>query len=91
MKLPHRQQRLAKLSKRLDSAWRDVEKLILTKKQESYDEAVALLMDLRDLASIQKDPDGFRRRIKEVRTRHSGKSRFIRQLRDLETKSETAH
>lgn len=51
-----RQQRLTKLSKRVDGA-----------------------------------PDGFRRRIKEVMTRHSGKSRFIRQLRGLEVQGGSGH
>jgi hypothetical protein len=43
--------RLDQLAKREAHAWREAEDLVATKKARAYDEAVALLIDLRDLAA----------------------------------------
>lgn len=78
-----RKQHLEKLSKRLEEVWAQVEDLIALKKQESYREAIALLRDLQEIASDKKDARDFQHRIRDIRTRHNGKSSFIRQLQAL--------
>ena len=52
--------------------WEKVERLIAIRQPKSYDQAVELLADLRDLAA-RKDEIGFRRQIEALRAAHGGK------------------
>ena len=72
-----KKRRLAALSVRGDAAWREIESLIELRSAPGYDEAVALLTDLRDLACKQGRRDEFVRRLAEVRNRHARKGRFL--------------
>ncbi len=59
--------------------WAKVESLIAIKQPKSYDQAVELLVDLRDLAS-RKDAADFRRRVEALCTAHARKSTLIDRL-----------
>jgi hypothetical protein len=59
--------------------WRKIETLIATKQPKSYDRAVALLMDLRDLAD-REDGDIFRSRLEALRAEHSRKPTLIQRM-----------
>jgi hypothetical protein len=72
-----KERRLAALSIRGEAAWREIESLIELRSAPGYDEAVALLTDLRDLACKQGRRDEFVRRLAEVRARHARKGRFL--------------
>ena len=69
--------RLAALAIRGEAAWREVERLIELRSAPGYDEAVAMLTDLRDLACQQARRDEFVHRLAEVRNRHARKGRFL--------------
>jgi hypothetical protein len=59
--------------------WNKVGSLIATKQPKSYDLAVELLVDLRDLAA-RKDGADFRRRLEGLRVEHSRKPTLIGRL-----------
>jgi hypothetical protein len=62
--------------------WDRAEAAIETKKASGYDEAIALLKDLRDLAERQGKLTAARTRLESLRARHSSKSSFVRRLRE---------
>jgi hypothetical protein len=59
--------------------WEKVKGLIATKQPKSYDHAVELLVDLRDLAA-RKDGGSFRLRVEELRVAHARKPTLIGRL-----------
>jgi hypothetical protein len=59
--------------------WRKVESLIAIKQPKSYDQAVELLVDLRDLAA-RKEEVGFRQQVEALRAAHGGKRTLIARL-----------
>ena len=59
--------------------WGKVESLIAIKQPKSYDQAVQVLADLRDLAA-RKDELGFRRQIETLRAAHGSKRTLIARL-----------
>ncbi len=59
--------------------WEKVEHLVATKQPKSYDQAVQLLVDLRDLAA-RKDAADFRWRVEALRTAHARKPTLIDRL-----------
>ncbi len=60
--------------------WNEIENLISTKQPKSYDSAVELLVDLRDLASRKGKTDEFRTRLDAIRMAHARKPSFIERL-----------
>jgi hypothetical protein len=72
--------RLKALVRRGMSAWGDVESLIALRNNAVYDQATAMLCDLRELALRQGSDDEFHRRLVELRGRHKSKPRFIERL-----------
>jgi hypothetical protein len=60
--------------------WAEAEQAVQTKKKDAYEQAVAHLKDLHDLAARAGQGDAFGQRLKELRARHAGKSAFLRQL-----------
>ncbi|MFG1606009.1 hypothetical protein [Actinoplanes sp. NPDC049265] len=72
--------RLAELRKDTAAAWRHVETLIESKKPKEYDVAVTLLVDLRDLAFLDGDIDGFEERMRLLRTAHARKPTLLDRL-----------
>jgi FtsZ-interacting cell division protein YlmF len=77
-----RAQHLDKLAGRESTLWKQVEKLIATKQPKRYDEALALLEDLRDLAA-RNDGGDFRRRLEALRGEHARKATLIKRLHKL--------
>ncbi len=77
-----RKKRLNEIVGRESLLWDQIESLAAEKKAQSYDKAVELLIDLRDLASHGGSSD-FSLRLKNLRERHSSKSSFIECLRIL--------
>jgi hypothetical protein len=71
---------LDRLAGKEPTLWQKVESLVAAKLPKSYDQAVELLMDLRDLAA-RKDEGDFRRRVEALRTVHAGKRTFIDRMR----------
>jgi hypothetical protein len=69
------------------SAWEAVEALIATKQPNKYDEAIKLLVDLRDLDARKTNGD-FRRFIEELRRTHARKPSFIQRLDSANLDSE---
>ena len=59
--------------------WKKVEELIATKLPKSYDQAVEVLVDLRDLAARNEGAD-FGRRLEELRAEHDRKRTLIERL-----------
>jgi hypothetical protein len=69
---------LRQLGKREPQVWQDVEQML--KGYQQYDEAVAHLTNLRDLAAFQKTEVEFKRRLLELRTRFKSRHSFIQRL-----------
>jgi len=61
------------LDKQQETIWEKIASLILTKKPNYYDEAVQLLVDLRDLGKKNKTTIEFNTKLLEVRKKHSRK------------------
>jgi len=77
-----RARRLDALSRREPEAWREVDALIALKKPQEYDRAVALLMDLRDLAVRSGGAGAFESRVLELRELHAKKSTLLKRFED---------
>ena len=72
---------LETLAGREKQAWEQVSELIHTTKPKNYDQAVNLLVDLRELA-VQRDSEGeFNSALEQLRTLHSSKPSFLRRLK----------
>jgi hypothetical protein len=71
---------LDKIAGREPQLWAEVDALIAVRQPKSYDRAVKLLLDLRDLDARKKGGD-FGPCIAEVRRQHSHKPAFIERLR----------
>ena len=61
--------------------WRQADQLVEQKKAREYEEAVALLTDLHELAVRDGESAAFDRRIEEFQERHAGKPALIGRLR----------
>jgi hypothetical protein len=72
--------RLKALIRRGAAAWGDVEGLIALRNNTTYDQATAMLWDMRELALRQGSDDAFHHRLVELRERHKSKPRFIERL-----------
>ncbi|MBM4321898.1 MAG: hypothetical protein FJ125_18670, partial [Deltaproteobacteria bacterium] len=72
---------LDSLTGREPKLWSEAETLIATKQPKSYDRAVELLVDLRDLAAREQKADEFRLRIHALRAEHQRKPSLIERLR----------
>jgi hypothetical protein len=66
---------------RAAQAWRDVQALIEEKKARPYDDAVALLVKLRDLAAFQDRLAEFEARLSSLQTQYAGRPAFQERLR----------
>jgi hypothetical protein len=72
---------LNELAKRQEAAWAKVDQLIATKQPKKYDEAVALLGDLRELAARDGNGQEHSARVERIRIQHEGKPSFIGRMR----------
>lgn len=68
------------LAGREAETWREVEALIASKRPKEYDRAVALLVDLRDLAARSGRASAVEARIGELRAQHRNKPSFLKRL-----------
>jgi hypothetical protein len=73
---------LKELAKREEAAWRQVDTLIQEKKARPYDEAVALLVQLRELAQYEHRLPAFQRRFAEIRDRYASSTSLTRRFQD---------
>jgi hypothetical protein len=76
-----REVRLAALAERQDAAWEDVERLIAIKQRAAYEDAVALLADLREVAGRAGAVPVFTMRLRALRDRHARKYTLMERLR----------
>lgn len=77
-----REKRLNEIKGREEKIWSQIELLASEKKAKSYDQAIELLIDLRDLAQREKSAD-FPARFNALKQRHSAKSSFIQRLKNI--------
>jgi hypothetical protein len=75
-----RTKHLDALAGREAAAWREVDQLVATSQPKNYDQAVALLRDLRDLARREGHEDAAQTRIREVRQRFARRPSFLQRL-----------
>ncbi|MFF2469901.1 hypothetical protein [Streptomyces mirabilis] len=75
-----RDARLDHLARDQATAWRTVDDLIAQRKPAAYDQAVALLSDLRAPHARQGSAADFDRRSGELRTAHRGKPSLMRRF-----------
>ncbi len=69
--------RLDALAPRKAAAWQDVERFVESKQQQAYDEAVKLLVDLRDLVERDGEEWHFTERFSALLALHARKRAFI--------------
>lgn len=75
-----RQRHLDALVGREDHLWGKAERLIQMRKPKEYDQTVALILDLRDLADRQAAKDDFAGHLFSLRERHHRKTTLLRRL-----------
>ncbi|MCU0568861.1 MAG: hypothetical protein MUF49_19970 [Oculatellaceae cyanobacterium Prado106] len=75
-----RQKYLKELAPKADQIWREVDRLIDLKQAKPYEEAVAHLVDLHDLAESQGTLMQFQQRIQQMRQQYSSRSGLLSRL-----------
>ena len=75
-------QKLEELAKIRDRVWEQVFKAISLKRAKSYSEAVAHLIDLRDLAQYQGNLTEFQAKTNQIKTKYSRLSGLISRLQE---------
>jgi len=75
-----RSKHLEALATREPAAWSEIEALIATKLPASYDRAVVLLIDLRDVATAKGSESDFLSRLNALRTEHARRPSLISKL-----------
>ena len=71
---------LALLAERGEAPWQEAEELISRRNQRGYECAVALMIDLGEVARSRGEEETFARRLADIRTRHDRKGRLIERL-----------
>jgi hypothetical protein len=72
---------LDQLAKREAAVWDDVLACIQKRQPKEYDQAVRLLIDLRDLATRQKHEATFQAKVENLRVKHGAKVSFLQRLK----------
>ena len=75
-----RERYLQEISKREPELWKRAEDLAATKQPKNYDQAVNLLLDLRDVAASKNRLEEFRSRLDGLRVAHAKKPSFLNRL-----------
>lgn len=75
-----REKRLNEITGNESMLWDEIEALASQKSAKSYDAAIELLIDLRDLAKRKKSTADFASRLDALKKRHSTKSSFIKRI-----------
>ena len=76
-----RQKYLKTIAPKADEIWREVHQLIELKQAKPYEEAVASLVDLRDLAISQGNLLQFDDRITQLKRQYSSRSGLLTRLK----------
>jgi hypothetical protein len=76
-----RSQHLRELAQQEPAVWKEIRALVATKKPASYDRAVELLVDLRDVSATQSRESNFRTQLDAICAEHARKASFISKLR----------
>jgi hypothetical protein len=76
----NQKKRFVALMKDLPAAWRKVDGLIATAEPAKYDDAVSLLVDLRDLAAREGNVDPFTAKLNGLRAQHKTKQALLRRI-----------
>ena len=74
---------LDRLAPREEETWGQVDALVASKQPKSYDQAVSLLKDLRDLAARDEREAAFAARLQGLREAHAKKSGFLERLKKV--------
>ena len=75
-----RAKHMASLVGRESELWQRVENLIDAKRPKEYDDAVAILKDLRDLATWQDSSERFIKKLRQLQTHHANRPAFLKRL-----------
>lgn len=75
--------KLEVLAKNQDKGWSDVSKLLELKQSKTYDQAVAHLVDLRNLAEYQGKLEEFKASIKEMQKNYSTRTGFLSRIKKV--------
>jgi hypothetical protein len=78
-----REKYLNDLAEREDKVWQKVDDLIETKRPSNYDEAVKLLVDLRDLSKKINNEMIFKGKLGRIRKNNSRKPSFVSRLKNV--------
>jgi hypothetical protein len=76
-----RSQYLEDLARKEPAVWTEIENLISTKQPASYDRAVGLLVDLRDLATASGDDTRFHEQLRALRVKHDRKPSLLAKIK----------
>ncbi|MGI0494833.1 hypothetical protein ACN4EG_23865 [Alkalinema pantanalense CENA528] len=77
-----RQKYLQEIAPQADQLWQQAMQLIELKQSKPYDEAVAHLVDLRDVAAMQGKLDAFLKRIQDLHAKYPTRSGLLNRLRE---------
>lgn len=77
-----REKRLNEIMGNESMLWDRIELLASEKKAKSYDAAIELLIDLRDLSTRERSTASFASQLDALKRRHSPKSSFIKRIED---------
>jgi hypothetical protein len=72
--------RLEAIAPKVETLWQEVSRLVDLKQASPYDQAVAHLKDLRDVALMQGTSDAFRDRLLKLKEQYSNRPGFITRL-----------
>jgi hypothetical protein len=75
-----RRKHLKQVVVREPAVWNEVNSLIASRTSKGYEQALALLTDLRDAAAFVKRTDAFSARLRELRQAHSSKPSLIKRM-----------
>jgi hypothetical protein len=64
----------------MEAVWNEVIDYIQQRQPKGYDQAIHLLIDLRDLAIREGHETEFRAKIEDLRAKHAAKRSFIERL-----------
>ena len=79
-----RREHLENVAARASAVWEEASAWIAKRTPKGYDQAVKLLVDLKDAAALADCGEEFDRRLDELSRCHAGKPTFLRRLRDAE-------
>ena len=78
----HRKEYLEYLTGKEEDLWNQIEEHIAAKHHVHYDQAVSLLVDLRDLAAMNGNQPEFLRRMKALHGRNANRSALVKRFLD---------